>query len=91
MERRRVRLISHVQCRRDLGDIDRARWARLRKKFKRIWPEDIEVSGRLFHNGDLWDRCFEEIVRLSDPGVTAASAARARAGKRRKANEEARA
>jgi hypothetical protein len=90
MGRHRVRkLISHVDCRKQCGNIDKSRWARWRKKFRHIWPEDVEVDGRLFHYSDSWDACFEEIVRLSDPNVTHASAARARAGRKQHKDEEA--
>ena len=83
-----MRLISHVQARKQLG-INRTKWARWKKAFADIWPPDIEVNGRLFHDGDRWDACVEAIVQRSDPTVTAASAARARAGKHRKDEVEA--
>jgi hypothetical protein len=78
-----MRLISDVQCRRQLG-ISRVKWTRWQKVFADVWPEAIEINGRLHRDGDRWDHCVEVMVERSDPSVTRASAARARAGLRRR-------
>ena len=82
-----IRLVSDVRCRAELGGIGLTRWRRLNQAYADIFPPVIEIRGRYHRDADLWERCKEALIARSDTAATHASAARARAARRRRKDE----
>ena len=82
-----IRLVPDTRCREELGGIGLTRWRRLNQAYADIFPPVIEIRGRYHRDADLWERCKEALIARSDPAATHASAARARAARRRRKDE----
>ena len=79
---------SDAQCRHEAGDVGRVKWSRWQKAFP-DFPPPIIIRGRNHRDTEAWELFKEKLIAASDPAVTQASAARARAARGRKGQTEA--
>jgi hypothetical protein len=77
-------VVPDTRCKADLGIGSSAKWRRWQIAFSDIFPPAIEINGRNHRDADLWEIAKEKLIAASDPNVTQASAARARAGRGRR-------